>query len=47
VLSKVFFNDSHPNAQTMGEAIWFYSDLIEKISIAVQNGTGKAFSSKG
>jgi len=43
VLAKLFFNDESPSEQTLAEAVWLYSDLLENLSNAVNNGIAKAF----
>jgi hypothetical protein len=45
-LAKLFFGDSDPSPQTMGEASWFYQELITKFEQAVQSGVAKAFKGK-
>ena len=40
------FGTADPTDDQVGTAVWVYSDVIEKIAIAVQNGVGKAFSGK-
>lgn len=44
MLAKLFFNQSDPDDETMGEAVWLYGDLAMLISNMVCNGIGKAFS---
>jgi hypothetical protein len=46
VFSKVYLNDTDPDAQTMAQASWYHNELMDVISFAVQKGTAKAFSGK-
>jgi hypothetical protein len=43
VLSKLFFKDESPTPETLGETAWLYQDIKNTITLAVQNGTAKAF----
>lgn len=40
------FSTGEPNEDQVATAVWAYSDFIDKLAIAVQNGVGKAFSGK-
>jgi hypothetical protein len=43
-LAKWLLNDDDPDEETMGEAVWLYSDLVETLAGVVTKGIGKAFS---
>ncbi|MEH6345000.1 MAG: hypothetical protein V7785_07945 [Bermanella sp.] len=46
MLANLFFKDTDPSPQTLGEASWLYQDIMKTFSMAVQNGVAKAFKGK-
>ncbi|WP_372520447.1 hypothetical protein [Thalassolituus sp.] len=43
-LARLYFNDHEPDEQTLGQAMWLHSELMQNIAVAVQNGVARAFS---